>query len=235
MAAEKSAKLKKNFVDEILSRILSGKLCPGDRLPAERDLALEMGLSRTSVNQGILDLERLGFLRVVPRRGIYVADYINDATALTVSAVMQYDSTMISPKLFRDFLGLRILVERECVRLACEKIDDEAREKLQKALARLRNETGEALPDAIYEFHRLLTLLSGNGAYSIAFCSFESVIRNMTGARYKDSDEFLKSLPLYEGLADALCRGVAAEADACLQELLNRSSGYLDILLREQL
>ena len=235
MAEEKTTKLKKSFVDEMKARILSGQLCPGDRLPSERDLALEMGISRTSVNQGILDLERMGFLRVVPRRGIYVADYINNATALTVAAVMQYDSTMIAPQLFHDFMDFRILVERECVRLACQRMNDEIREQLQHAVERLRKEVGEGLADAVYEFHRLLTLLSGNGAYSIAFCSFESLIRKLTNARYKESDEFAKSLPWYERLTDALCRRDAVTADACLQEMLSRSSVYLDTLLREQL
>ena len=134
MTVESKSKLKKSFVDEMQFRILSGQLRPGDRLPAERDLALEMGISRTSVNQGILDLERLGFLCIVPRRGTYVADYINNATALTLAAIMQYDATKIEPKLFRDFMEFRILVERECVRLACERMDGDAQQKLQTVL-----------------------------------------------------------------------------------------------------
>ena len=39
MTAEKGRKLKKSFVDEMQSRILSGQLKPGDRLPPERELA----------------------------------------------------------------------------------------------------------------------------------------------------------------------------------------------------
>ena len=42
MTAEKGRKLKKSFVDEMQSRILSGQLKPGDRLPPERELAEEL-------------------------------------------------------------------------------------------------------------------------------------------------------------------------------------------------
>ena len=235
MTPEVNTKLKKSFVDEMQFRILSGQLRPGDRLPAERDLALEMGISRTSVNQGILDLERLGFLRIVPRRGTYVADYINNATALTLAAIMQYDATKIEPKLFRDFMEFRILVERECVRLACERMDDDAQQKLQAVLKRLQNEDGGQLVEAVYEFHRLLTLLSGNGAYAIAFRSFGQLIRNMTTIRYNNREEFSKSLPLYERLIGALCCGDSIEADLCLSELLKKALVYLDTLLRERI
>ena len=130
MTAEKGRKLKKSFVDEMQSRILSGQLKPGDRLPPERELAEELGISRGSVNQGILDLERMGFLRVVPRKGTFVADYIKNATPLTIAAIMNYDSTMYDAELFRGFMDFRILVERECVRLACLHMDDASRQML---------------------------------------------------------------------------------------------------------
>ena len=234
MAAENGSKLKKSFVDEIQSRILSGQLRPGDRLPAERDLALEMGISRTSVNQGILDLERMGFLRIVPRRGTYVADYINNATALTVAAVMHYDSTMIDAGLFRDFMDFRILVERECVRLACGRMDEQMRNRLRGAMEQLQGADGEHLADALYEYHWLLTLLSGNGAYSIAFRSFESLIRNMMEVRDRDSQEIVTAMPLYIRLTDAMCNGEQAEADTYILQIMKIASEYLERLLSER-
>lgn len=61
--------LKASFINAMQAKILSGELKPGDRLPPERELAQQMGISRGSVNQGILDMERMGFLRIVPRKG----------------------------------------------------------------------------------------------------------------------------------------------------------------------
>ena len=49
--------LKQNCTQAIMSKIISGELKPGDRLPPERELAEMMGISRSSVNQSVLELE----------------------------------------------------------------------------------------------------------------------------------------------------------------------------------
>lgn len=235
MIEEKGRKLKKSFVDEMQSRILSGQLKPGDRLPPERELAEQMGISRGSVNQGILDLERMGFLRVVPRKGTFVADYIKNATPLTIAAIMNYDSTLYDAELFRGFMDFRILVERECVRLACMRMDADSRRMLDELTERIYASEGEELTEALYRFHYSITQLSGNGAYAIVFQSFELLLRNMIEAHYSNRTELDKCLPLYGRLADALRRGSAREADGYLLQLLGMASDYLDRMLREKI
>jgi DNA-binding FadR family transcriptional regulator len=207
-------------------------LKPGDRLPPERELAEELGISRGSVNQGILDLERMGFLRVVPRKGTFVADYIKNATPLTIAAIMNYDSTMYDAELFRGFMDFRILVERECVRLACLHMDDASRQMLDDLTERIYAAEGEALTEALYRFHYFVTQLSGNPAYTIVFQSFELVLRNMIEAHYSDRRELEKCLPLYGRLADAMRNGNGAKSDEYLLRILTMASDYLGYMLR---
>jgi GntR family transcriptional repressor for pyruvate dehydrogenase complex len=61
-------------VEHVRRQIESGRLKPGDRLPGERDLAQELGLSRPSVRSGLEALESMGV--VVSRRGAgtFIAD-----------------------------------------------------------------------------------------------------------------------------------------------------------------
>ena len=61
-------------VEHVRRRIEGGGLKPGDRLPSERDLALELGVSRPSVRSGLEALESMGV--VVSRRGAgtFIAD-----------------------------------------------------------------------------------------------------------------------------------------------------------------
>lgn len=61
-------------VEHVRRRLESGDLHPGDRLPSERDLALELGVSRPSVRSGLEALEAMGV--VVSRRGAgtFIAD-----------------------------------------------------------------------------------------------------------------------------------------------------------------
>ena len=54
--------LKELFVEEIESKILSGELAIGEKLPSERELAASMQVSRAVINAGIIELEQKGFL-----------------------------------------------------------------------------------------------------------------------------------------------------------------------------
>jgi GntR family transcriptional repressor for pyruvate dehydrogenase complex len=65
---------RERVVDHVRRLIEKGDLRPGDRLPGERDLAVELGLSRPSVRSGLEALEAMGV--VVSRRGAgtFIAD-----------------------------------------------------------------------------------------------------------------------------------------------------------------
>ena len=179
MRTDDSKSLKAGFVEIMEAKIFSGELKPGDRLPPERELALQLGISRGSVNQGILDMARMGFLRSVPRRGTFVADYVRNATPETLAAIMSYDSALVDSALFKDLMELRILVERECTRLACANLTPESLETLQKRLAAVLAASDEDAAEEVYLFHKCITEISGNAAYAIVFQSFEKLIRNL--------------------------------------------------------
>ena len=57
MPAEENKNRRTSFMEIMKNRILSGELKPGDRLLPERELAEQLGFSRGSVNQGMLDLD----------------------------------------------------------------------------------------------------------------------------------------------------------------------------------
>jgi GntR family transcriptional repressor for pyruvate dehydrogenase complex len=59
---------------EIESRIGDGRLRPGDRIPAERELAQELGVSRASLRQALHELEIRGLIDRRPGRGTIVLE-----------------------------------------------------------------------------------------------------------------------------------------------------------------
>ena len=232
MQEKDSKNLKAGFVDMMQAKILSGELKPGDRLPPERELALQVGISRGSVNQGILDLERMGFLRIVPRKGTFVAEYMRSATPETLAAIMSYNSAFIDPALFRDLMELRILVERECARLSCANLTQDALRRLQDCTDAIYAAPDEMLAEAVYCYHKCITEISGNAAYAMVFQSFEKMIRNLIREHYSDRDELKKSLPKFELLTAAIARRDAFEADRYILSILSQASDYLNEHLR---
>ncbi|NNU79561.1 FCD domain-containing protein [Halovulum dunhuangense] len=66
---------------QIESLILRGVLRPGARLPAERDLAAQLSVSRPSLREALAELEQAGLIVTRPGAGAYVADVLGSAFA----------------------------------------------------------------------------------------------------------------------------------------------------------
>ncbi|MCA0400260.1 MAG: FadR family transcriptional regulator [Proteobacteria bacterium] len=70
--AERSP-LARGVVEHLQRLILSGGLKAGDRLPSQRDLADELGISRPSLREALTMLETMGLVKIRVGSGVYVA------------------------------------------------------------------------------------------------------------------------------------------------------------------
>lgn len=71
------------FIKSIIMKLHCGELMPDERLPAESELAEQYGISKTTIHLAIQQLERLGFVRVIPRHAVY----INSPEQLTLESL----------------------------------------------------------------------------------------------------------------------------------------------------
>jgi DNA-binding FadR family transcriptional regulator len=78
-----SQRLYRQIAEQLRSLIATGEFAPGARLPAERDLAKQLGVSRPSVREALIALEVEGVIDVRTGSGIYVraADALHQAAA----------------------------------------------------------------------------------------------------------------------------------------------------------
>ena len=210
--------LKEICVQEILSKILSGELKAGDRLPPERELAEAMGISRSSVNHGIMELETMGFLSITPRRGTVVRDYRTHPTPQSLAAVMRYSSAQMERSLFSDLMATRLLIEVESARLACTNIYDTTVQKMRSLVDALSREP-EDPTEILYRFHYLLTAASGNSVYSMIYRGFETVLCTLIRQHYSmRSQDIKESARLHGELLEAIIR----KDEKASQELARR-------------
>lgn len=216
----KAPSLKEICVQEILTKILSGELKPGTRLPAERELAEAMGISRSSVNHGIMELENMGFLTITPRRGTVVNDYRANPTPGSLAAVMRYSSAQMEQSLFSDLMNTRLLIEVECARLACTNIYDTTLAKMQKLVDELAREP-EDPTEILYRFHYLLTAASGNSVYAMIYRGFETVLCTLIRQHYSMRSEDIKETALLHGrLLDAIIQKNEQAAQELAKQIL---------------
>lgn len=145
--------------------ILSGELKPGDRLPTERELADTMGISKTIIHEGIRELARIGFLDVVSRKGVYVADYTTTGNLDTLLAILRNQGGVLDTKILISLLDTRLCLECPALCILCRQQNPEHIRKLET----LQEEVKKALfldtatfAAALFAYRKTIVSLSGN-------------------------------------------------------------------------
>ncbi len=172
--------LRDLFVRQIIDMIFSGELRVGEKLPTERDMAEKMNISRSMVHIGLEDLSRMGFVRIEPRTGAYVADYAQSGNFETLGAIVRYTGGKMSDELNISMVEARNAIEGGAmIRLAMTRSKEDIKQ-LREMVENLRAsaEDGcalETLAAQMREFHVELTRMSGNVLLPLLLNSFNEV------------------------------------------------------------
>ena len=151
------------FVQQIENMILSGELAVGEQLPPARELSIKMGVSRPVISAGLVELEKLGFVEVRPRQGVYVCDYRRKGSMETLVAIMRYNGGALRQNEVRSLLETREAMESLCVKLVCERVSTGELEQLSPILDGIRDaKDPEEAAEQTFVFHHELAVLSGN-------------------------------------------------------------------------
>lgn len=109
-------------------RILEGSLKPGDRLPPERELATELGVSRPSLREAIQKLASKGMLQSKQGGGTFVTNHLDSAFFDPWQEMMG-----AHPNLREDLLEFRRMLEGQAAEWAAERCTDADIARLTKA------------------------------------------------------------------------------------------------------
>lgn len=162
------------FVQQIENMILSGELAIGEQLPPARELSTRMEVSRQVISAGIVELEKLGFVEVHPRQGVFVCDYRRRGTMETLVAIMRYNGGALRQNEVRSLLETRDAMECLCLRLVVEKAALQDLEALAPLLDELKaSRSCEEAAEKAYAFHHELAVLSGNVLMPLLYHSFK--------------------------------------------------------------
>ena len=110
-------RIAEEIVDQLRGLILQGTYTPGDKLPPERKLAVELGVNRASLREAIKKLEHMGLVKTRQGDGTRVLDWMQTAGLELVRHLVERGS----PDILRDVLEFRAIYGREVARLAAER------------------------------------------------------------------------------------------------------------------
>lgn len=149
------------IIDQIRSLISSGELKPGDKLPPERKLAEQFGVSRGPVRDAIQKLEFYGILKTQPQSGTVVAGIGISAIEGLITDVLQ-----LEPTDFSSLVEMRVILEVNAARYAAQRRTADDIIAIQKALAAYEEQIAKESP-AVEEdllFHLKIAEASKNRA-----------------------------------------------------------------------
>jgi GntR family transcriptional repressor for pyruvate dehydrogenase complex len=152
-------RLYRQIADQITALIENGEYGRGERLPPERDLARQLGVSRPSVREALIALEVEGYVEVRVGSGVYVSG----ARANPAQEALPADSGPF------ELIRARWLIEAECAALAAKSATRAQVRGMEEALDQMDQEArrGEVPLASDRLFHLRIAEASGNSALAL--------------------------------------------------------------------
>ena len=181
--------LKDVFIKRFEELILSGKFPVGQKLPSERELALQLGVSRPIVHEGLVDLAAKGLITLIPRVGTIVNDFRKEGSLSLLTSLVNYHQGYLEPGLLVSLLDMRLLFEVETARLAAANRNQEQLDSIRALLQEedsINHQDVESISELDFDFHHLIALASGNHIYPLLLNSFKHCYLNLAGQFFSD-------------------------------------------------
>jgi GntR family transcriptional repressor for pyruvate dehydrogenase complex len=139
------------IIKKIRQDIQKGVYAPNDKLPPERKLAEDLGVSRVLLREAIVALETLGILEVRLRQGIFVKEQALQDFNESLRFLPAWHSGFVS-----QLMEIRMILDVHAAELAAQRCTKEELDKLKELLVQLEvnrpHTTEEMKLHARYEF-----------------------------------------------------------------------------------
>jgi len=184
--------------EQIKKAILRGHFQPGDKLPSEKEMMEQFGVSRVPLREGLRILEHGGFITI--KQGVSGGAFISNLSFKPIFESL--DALLILSKInIREIYETRLLLEPAIAKLASQKANDHDLIKLRE----INGETKKIIKGkskesfmAHIDFHQYLAKITQNNMLQILLDSFSGLItKHINGISL--TKEKLKKARWYHG------------------------------------
>jgi len=201
----------------LAERVLSGELASDERLPSERQLAVEFGASRPMVREALRSLIERGLIEVEPGRGAFVRGDTGPRRFQPLDMEYRRRGTTA-----RQLSETRLMLETEAAALATEHADDDDLTALERALDRL--ESSPTPLDRVRNdlaFHAALVAAAHNPVIETMFASIQGLTVELMVRSAGDAEIVRQSEPYHRVAYEAIRDRDPAAARAALRAHLS--------------
>jgi GntR family transcriptional repressor for pyruvate dehydrogenase complex len=216
-----SRRLYQQIADQIRSLIQKGNYAAGARLPPERDLAQQLGVSRPSIREALIALEVEGSVEVRMGAGVYVS-HAPERAAHATAAMGE------SPI---ELMQARSALEGSVIMLACARATPEALAALHRSLEDMRLAIAQSRPPLGHDrqFHLLIAAMTGNSVLERLvgelYDERHSPISSQLSVRSESSQTWAEALKEHEAILKALESRDVLDAQNTMRTHLKASQG----------
>jgi GntR family transcriptional regulator, transcriptional repressor for pyruvate dehydrogenase complex len=218
------------IVEQIRLLIRQGKLNPGDRLPAERDLCERFKVSRVTVREALRVLEAAGLIEI--RVGARGGAFVTAPSSLRVGEGIA-DLLSMSTLSAAEVTEARLVLELGIIPMVCERAVEQDFQDLREICARAL----DALGDNDYqlslstEFHIRVAQAAHNGAIELLVKSLREALLMSLARAHREVPVGEAGVREHMAFVDAIEARDAAKAGAIMAAHLRRTAqrvGALD-------
>lgn len=224
MAEFESVKTKRvsDIIGEQIRRKLeTGELKPGDKLPPERELAVEMGVGRNAVREALRSLEMSGV--VMLQKGPKGGSFVSNGDWRTLSKGLK-DLLFLRGITIEQLTRARVLIETAVTQAACESALESDLVVLDKQLDQAEEAYKRRDYDAklayLVEFHNLLAQSTHNPVLVFVMASIMDLMHEYATTVGPDKNDL--SLKALRRVTTALRQRNVLESQTAIQEHLER-------------
>ena len=172
-------RVSEEVVKQVQEAIFSGELAPGDRLPPERELAEQFGLSRMSVRDALRRLESSGLVevKVGSNGGAFIREPNFDPLRETLSSMLRWKKANIL-----ELVETRKIVETAVAGLAAQRANKEDLREMREAIEAAQRALSSGQPNYgphSVKFHAALAKAAKNHILSLTVRSFRGLFSDV--------------------------------------------------------
>ncbi len=214
------ARASGDIVNQIKASIFEGRLGPGDRLPSERELTEQFGVSRITVRDAMRVLESQGLVEI--KVGAGGGTFIAAPSAEPITQVLT-DMLRLQGITIQELVEARLVIETSIVTLAAERATPDDLQAMEEAIsaARAARAAGEQrfTPYSI-NFHIALARAAKNRVLLFTVNSFRSPFYETLDKLAPDDHMAQRAIEDHQKLLDAVAARDAERAGQVMQEHL---------------
>lgn len=205
-----SGRLYEQIVAQIEERILSGELRPGDKLPAERELAEQFEVSRTAIREAMKALMQSGLVVIQPGRGTFVTD----STSMVVRKSIDMLVRVGNETGIKDLIEVREILEPEIAALAAVRAGSEDILSMEEAVIAMDQamDDPDSYIEADLDFHLALAQGSNNALIPVLIDSLVDLLREHRKRAASVEGGLERGQPYHKIIIEAVKRNDAKSA-----------------------